>query len=359
MTVYISSSTSNDSAFAVDPALTIGPWSTAIGNIFLRGSQTVGFTVPGAYPYSVLDTDNIILVNSSAPRTITMLASPNTGSFLAIKDALGLAATNNITVDGNGKNISGSATYAMNVNSQLSYFLFNGTQWIVTSQPPGVITLAGNSGTATGTTITVNGGTTGLTTSASGSTLSLTGTLTVGNGGTGAASFTAHSLLLGQSTSAITALGAATDGQIPIGSTGADPVLATITAGSGVSVTNAAGSITIATAGGGLAWTTVSSNTQAMAANSGYVVSNGVTLVTFTLPATAAEGSTIKVVGNSAGGWTIAANTGQQMRIGSVASTVTTGTLSSSNQYDGLTLVCTVANTSWYATAVIGNITIT
>jgi len=68
-------------------------------------------------------------------------------------------------------------------------------------------------------------------------------------GGTGAQTFTAHSLLVGEGTSAITALGAATNGQLAIGSTGADPVLATLTAGTGVSITNGAGSITIAATG--------------------------------------------------------------------------------------------------------------
>lgn len=67
----------------------------------------------------------------------------------------------------------------------------------------------------------------------------------VAKGGTGAASLTANSLLLGNGTGAISSLGAATDGQIPIGSTGNAPVLATLTAGSGISITNGAGSITI------------------------------------------------------------------------------------------------------------------
>lgn len=40
-----------------------------------------------------------------------------------------------------------------------------------------------------------------------------------------------------------------TNGQIPIGSTGANPVMATITAGTGISVTNGAGSISIASTG--------------------------------------------------------------------------------------------------------------
>lgn len=67
-------------------------------------------------------------------------------------------------------------------------------------------------------------------------------------GGTGAQSFTAHSILLGQNTSPVTALGAATNGQLPIGSTGADPVLSTLTEGTGISIANGAGSITVSAA---------------------------------------------------------------------------------------------------------------
>jgi hypothetical protein len=72
------------------------------------------------------------------------------------------------------------------------------------------------------------------------------GTLPVANGGTGLTSLLANSLFIGNGTSALTALGVATNGQIPIGRTGLSPVLATLTAGTNVSVTNGAGSITIA-----------------------------------------------------------------------------------------------------------------
>ena len=74
----------------------------------------------------------------------------------------------------------------------------------------------------------------------------VTGTLPVANGGTGLATLTANSLYVGNGTSALTALGAATNGQIPIGRTGLSPVLATLTAGTNVTVTNGSGSITIA-----------------------------------------------------------------------------------------------------------------
>lgn len=81
------------------------------------------------------------------------------------------------------------------------------------------------------------------------SALSLDTALPVGSGGTGASTLTDGGILLGSGTGAITALGQATNGQIPIGSTGGDPVLGTITGGANITVTNGAGSISIAATG--------------------------------------------------------------------------------------------------------------
>lgn len=67
---------------------------------------------------------------------------------------------------------------------------------------------------------------------------------TTNNGITG--SGTTNGLAYFSSSAAETSLAAATNGQIPIGSTSAAPVLAAITAGFGTTVTNGAGSITIA-----------------------------------------------------------------------------------------------------------------
>lgn len=56
---------------------------------------------------------------------------------------------------------------------------------------------------------------------------------------------TANSLVLANGNSPFTALGAATNGQIPIGSTGNPPVLNTLTAGTGITIVNGPGTITI------------------------------------------------------------------------------------------------------------------
>lgn len=70
--------------------------------------------------------------------------------------------------------------------------------------------------------------------------------LIVGKGGIGVATLTDHGILLGSGTNAVTPLGVASNGQLPIGSAGADPVLAVLTGTANqLIVTNAAGSITL------------------------------------------------------------------------------------------------------------------
>jgi len=171
--------------------------------------------------------------------------------------------------------------------------------------------------------------------------------ISVANGGTGLATITAHGIMIGEGTGNVNAI-ALSNGQLPIGSTGADPVAANITAGSGISISNGAGSITIAATGSApTGWTDVTGISQAMVADGGYVADNA-GLVTLTLPATAAFGTSINVVGKGSGGWTIAQNAGQSIHMGSSSSTVGAGgSISSTNQFDSVCLVCITANTTW------------
>lgn len=138
-----------------------------------------------------------------------------------------------------------------------------------------------------------------------------------------------------------------TNGQILIGSTGATPVVGTITGTLGVTVTNGAGTITISGGGGGYTWTEVTGTTQAMAANNGYITNNPA-LVTLTLPTTAALGTTLSIAGKGAGGWKIAQNAGQEIFFGTIATTIgATGYLQSTQQFDSIELLCITANTQW------------
>ena len=97
--------------------------------------------------------------------------------------------------------------------------------------------------------------------------------------------------------------------------------------------------------GSGFTWNGVSGTTQAAAVNNGYIIQNA-SQTTVTLPATAALGSVISVQGLGAGGWILTANTGQTVQIGSTA-TSSGGTVTSSNQWDAIEVVCVVANTTW------------
>lgn len=79
-------------------------------------------------------------------------------------------------------------------------------------------------------------------------------------------------------------------------------------------------------------------------------VANNASLVTLTLPLVARVGTIIRVLGFGAGGWAIAQNSGQSIAIGSSTSSVGTGgSVSSSNRYDSVRLICVSANTKWVA----------
>ena len=143
-------------------------------------------------------------------------------------------------------------------------------------------------------------------------------------------------------------IGALTNGQLRIGSTGNAPVAATLTAGTNISIVNGPGAITIsATGAAGLIWNDIVGNSKAMIGENGYVTENA-GLTTLTLPAASNFGDQISIIGRGAGGWTIAQGAGQQVIIGNTSSTSGAGgSVSSTNRRDSLTLICTLANTQW------------
>lgn len=182
-----------------------------------------------------------------------------------------------------------------------------------------------------------------------------------GSGTYSGVTVTNHNLLVGAASNGITSL-ALTDGQLAIGSTGADPVAATLTAGSNITITPGAGTITIASTGGGgggITWNTVSGTTQSAAVNNGYITNNA-SLVTVTLPASAAVGDMVEVAGKGAGGWLVAQNSGQVIHMDGVDSTTGTGgSIASTVQYDAVRLLCITTNTDWLVLSGIGNLTVT
>lgn len=104
----------------------------------------------------------------------------------------------------------------------------------------------------------------------------------------------------------------------------------------------------------------VISTSQSMAINTGYIANN-LALVTATLPSTSAVGDLVWIVGKGLGGWKIAQNAGQTIHFGNQNTTTGAGgSLDSTNQYDAIQLLCTIANTDWTCTGISqGNISVT
>ena len=110
--------------------------------------------------------------------------------------------------------------------------------------------------------------------------------------------------------------------------------------------------------GGGITWSEVTGTSQSAAVNNGYITNN-TSLITVTLPSSAIVGDMIEVAGKGTGGWTLAQNSGQVIHMEGVDSTTGTGgSLSSSERYDAVRLLCITADTDWLVRSGIGNLTV-
>ena len=175
-------------------------------------------------------------------------------------------------------------------------------------------------------------------------------------GGTGLATITDHGVLVGSGTGAITPLTVGTDGQVLVGSTGADPVFYTLTSTGGtITFTPGAGTLNLEAVVDITPYTEVIDATVALAVNEGYVMNRG-TAITATLPATAAFGSIIKIIGKGSGLTVIAQNADQTIHFASANTTTGVGgTLTATGRYDCLEMVCITANTDFAVKSSIGN----
>jgi hypothetical protein len=156
---------------------------------------------------------------------------------------------------------------------------------------------------------------------------------------------------------------ALTNGQLLIGSTGNLPVAANLTStGGSVTITNTAGGINLEASGssGGTTWSVVTASTASITDGQGLLCNNA-TGVTVTLPASAAVGDTFTVVamGGSGTSFSLAVSTGQSIRFGNTFTTTSSGQLRSTSLGDVCEVVCSVANTAFIVTKVIGNLTVT
>lgn len=187
---------------------------------------------------------------------------------------------------------------------------------------------------------------------------------------------------------ALTAL--ATDGQLIIGSTAGAPAAATLTAGTGISITNGSNSITISANGAVIGQTITGNSGGALSPTAGnwnilgasgittsgsgstltingpaFTDTTATTLVsnngyfataagTYTLPASPAQGDLIMIAADTTGAVAVTANTGQIIRLGSQV-TSTAGSLTSTARGDSLILRYRTTGAVWMVFSSVGN----
>jgi hypothetical protein len=156
-------------------------------------------------------------------------------------------------------------------------------------------------------------------------------------------------------------LGAMASGQMIIGSTGANPSIATITStGGSILVTAGAGTLNLDVVSGGIPWNDNIATPVTLVVNQAFAANRAAGVVAYTLPATALFGQLIRISGVQ-NGWTVAQAANQVIHFGNLSTTIGVGgSLASTHRRDTIEMVCVVAgaSTEWNILSAIGNITV-
>jgi hypothetical protein len=147
------------------------------------------------------------------------------------------------------------------------------------------------------------------------------------------------------------------DNPVPVG-----PLLGNINivgAGGATVVGNAVtNTLTITAASAGIPWTEILAAALPLVADNGYIC-NRATIITATLPVAAAVGTIIALVGKGAGLYTIAQRAGQTIHFDDQDTTTGVGgSLTATNRYDCIELICTVADLDFTVRSSVGNFTV-
>lgn len=103
-------------------------------------------------------------------------------------------------------------------------------------------------------------------------------------------------------------------------------------------------------------WTEVTGVSVNAAVQNGYILNNA-GLVTVNLPGTCAVGDEIRLAGKGTGLYVVDAPAGDTIHYGN-QDTSAGGTLTATNRYDSIHLLCTVADTEWTVLNSVGNFTV-
>lgn len=350
---------------SVNNAINIGT-ATSAGRVITIGNTTGTTSIAenvgsGGYTLTGAAASPVTIGASVSSANITLGGSLTSGN-LNIANGAGFAANLRIAANNNGGQITiGSTTGASGIGENV------GTGNYVLSGAAGS-TITIGSGITTGTTLIGGTAQTGTITlgSSSGTNIVAVGagagatTVNIANGATNgktvniATGAVANTVIVGSTTgaSALTL----NSGSAGIIATGVASVA--VANKNYVTINTSTGALGSDSGSAGVTWTEVTAATQALAINSGYIM-NRATAITATLPSTAALGSIIEIAGKGAGLTIIAQNSGQTIHFGSSNTTTgVTGTLTATNQYDCLRMLCTTANTDFVVLSSMGNWTV-
>lgn len=305
--------------------------TTNAGRIY---TQTAQVTTIGTDPVTFVQSGDATGVSSITGTADQVIASAATGAVtlslpqdintISSPTFAGLTlGTSTLTLDGDLTTVGGFAsTFTMTGDTGVT-FPTSGTL-ATTSQIPSVVPAALTKTDDTNVTLTLGGTPATALLQDTSLTLGWTGELGVSRGGTGVAT-------------------TPTNGQLLIGN-GTGYTVASVTAGSNITITPGAGTLEIAASSGAMAAVSVSGTTQALSANTVYIFNNaGATTGTLPTSASSTIGDVIKIKGRSAAAFIIQANTGQIITMGAVSST-TAGEATSATGTDSIQLMYVAAD---------------
>jgi hypothetical protein len=109
----------------------------------------------------------------------------------------------------------------------------------------------------------------------------------------------------------------------------------------------------------GITWNVITGTSQTLAAGNGYIANHAVSVIDFSLPATASEGDMFKIVGRGAGLWQITQGAGQTIYYGDQTTTVGVGgSLDAILARDSIEMICVNANLDFQILNSQGNLTV-